>query len=166
MNDNTYVALGQRKPKKSSIRGALIGVGTGIIFLTIDLIFYFRNRARGSNVVLEIIFMVISCIYLAIALLILLLARSFAKTNKKLEGKPLVGYDEINDEFIVYSLIDGQEKHIKNIDLLDISSSEDGEVRVSVRKVPKNDDYAIGFAEISEVVLIKQKIEEIRAKGQ
>ena len=69
-------------------------------------------------------------------------------------------------KFIVYSLIDGQEKHIKNIDLLDISSSEDGEVRVSVRKVPKNDDYAIGFAEISEVVLIKQKIEEIRAKRQ
>ena len=164
MEENEIIML--RKPKKNGVKAALIGVGTGVIFLGIDLLFYFRHKAMGRGVVLEIVFMVISCIYLAVALLFLLFARSFAKANAKLANKPVISYNKEEDAFIVYNLIDLSEQHIKNSDLLCVSAFDDGDIHIKYKKDDKEEEFSIGYGDQSDGDMINLKIAEIRARGR
>ena len=115
------INLANRTSGEKNKNKALGSVGISTFILVSDIAWFFYRRTRyGAVRWWEILFLVISSLFLLFSLIGLLFTSSNNKYNNKISNVPLIAYNKNKEVFVVQSFYEMKEIELKKEDVLSI----------------------------------------------
>lgn len=155
--DTGLIVVAKREDPSRSIYGAVSSFIILASFLTMDIIFYARDKATW-----QLVLLIISAVLAGLSFLGLLFALSNLSYAKKVINTPLISFDEDKNSFVVTDCIFHKEVLINKADVIEVRISDKGETYLWHNKNAKKTSTFIGYSSKSSEDLVNNEIQKYK----